>query len=98
VVAEEITERQRAEAALAASEARFRELAETLEQRVRRRRFLLKMSAAKRHLRPVLLRTIAPSNFAQLPEARCAFAAKAGGANLSITPPSLLMARASYVQ
>src|SRR6478736_7651059 len=34
VVAEEITERKRAEAALAASEARFRELARTLEQRV----------------------------------------------------------------
>jgi PAS domain S-box-containing protein len=34
VVAEEITERKRAEAALAASEARFRTLAETLEQRV----------------------------------------------------------------
>jgi PAS domain S-box-containing protein len=34
VVAEEITERKRAEAALAASEARLRELAETLEQRV----------------------------------------------------------------
>src|SRR6202047_2971889 len=33
VVAEEITERKRAEAALAASEARFRELAETLERR-----------------------------------------------------------------
>ena len=34
VVAEEITERKRAEAALAASEARFRALAETLERRV----------------------------------------------------------------
>jgi PAS domain S-box-containing protein len=34
VVAEEITERKRAEAALAASEARFRELNETLKQRV----------------------------------------------------------------
>jgi PAS domain S-box-containing protein len=34
VVAEEITERKRAEAALAASEARYRDLAQTLEQRV----------------------------------------------------------------
>jgi PAS domain S-box-containing protein len=34
VVAEEITERKRAEAALVASEARFRELSRTLEQRV----------------------------------------------------------------
>jgi PAS domain S-box-containing protein len=34
VVAEEITERKRAEAALAASEARYRDLAETLERRV----------------------------------------------------------------
>ena len=34
VVAEEITERKRAEAALVASEARYRDLTRTLEQRV----------------------------------------------------------------